>query len=93
MATKDITVIVNGSIFKCPTDWTVAEAEERIRSRYALHGGGIEKDGIAVRATDLISALTGTLTFAGCQPGMLPFISSGFLGFTVLQVVEIWPRS
>jgi hypothetical protein len=68
MATKDITVIVNGSIFKCPTDWTVAEAEERIRSRYALHGGGIEKDGIAVRATDLISSFAGTLTFAGGQP-------------------------
>jgi len=69
MATKDITVIVNGSIFKCPTDWTVEEARNEIRSRYALHGGGIEKDGIAVRATDLISALTGTLTFAGCQTG------------------------
>ncbi len=87
METKDITVIVNGAIFKCPIDWTVAEAREEIRSEYELHGGAIKQDGIAVRATYLISALTGTLTFVGGQPGTLPFIS--FVLFGVLNVIKI----
>ena len=55
------------------------KAERRIRSRFGLQHGGLEEDGIAAEETDLISALTGTLTFAGGQPGTLPFISSGFL--------------
>ncbi len=75
MATKEIRVIVNGAIFNCPIDWTVEEAEARIRSRYVLEGGGVEENGIPVLATAQISALAGALTFAGNQPGMLPFLS------------------
>jgi hypothetical protein len=64
METKDIDV--NGQVFPCPVRWTVALAEREIRSWYGFQGGGIYEDGIPVLGTELISSLTGTLTFVLC---------------------------
>ncbi len=61
MTTKDVTV--NGKVFPCPVNWSVEEAEKRIRSRYELQGGGIEHNNVPVQATNLISSFTGTLVF------------------------------
>ncbi len=66
MTTKDIAV--NGQVFPCPLSWTVEQAEERIRSRYFLQGGGIEEDGVPVLGTALIRDLAGALAFVGGQP-------------------------
>ena len=65
MPTKDINV--HGNVFPCPTDWTVEEAEARIRSSYGIQFGGIEHNGISVLGTSLISSFTGNLDFVGGQ--------------------------
>ena len=66
METKDINV--NGQVFRCPIEWTVEEAESKIRSRYGLQIGGIEEDGIPVLGTARIKDVAGPLTFVGGQP-------------------------
>eukprot|EP01040_Poterioochromonas_malhamensis_P014943 gene14943-16633_t len=49
-------VIAGHNDFPCPVGWTVAQAEERIRSRYGLINGGIDRNGEAMAATDTITA-------------------------------------
>ena len=61
-ATQDITV--NGSAFPCPVGWTVEAAELRIRSRYNLVGGGIDRNGVPLAASEVIGN-TGELSFVG----------------------------
>ena len=60
-------VHVNGQVFRCSVEWTVEQAETRIRSFYGLQNGGIVEDGDPVLGTQLISSLTGTLAFVGGQ--------------------------
>lgn len=63
METKGISV--NGDVFRCPLDWIVKEAEERIRSRFVLQGGRIEENGIPLKETDVIGNAIGSLAFVG----------------------------
>ena len=69
MAAKDITV--NGEVFPCPTDWTVDEAEPRIRSFYVLAGGGLRADGLPLLGTKRIGDTVGALSFVGGQQTQL----------------------
>ena len=57
-------IAVNGSAFPCPVGWTAADAEDRIRSRYNLVGGGIDRDGVPLAASEVIGN-TGVLSFVG----------------------------
>ena len=65
MATKDITV--NGEVFPCPNDWTVDQAETRIRSFYVLAGGGLREGGVPLLGTQRIGDTVGALSFVGGQ--------------------------
>jgi hypothetical protein len=53
MATKNITV--NGEVFRCPIDWTVDQAESKIRSAYLLAGyphiGYLQEGGVPLLGT------------------------------------------
>jgi hypothetical protein len=42
--------------FRCPVGWSAGEARTEIQARYLLTGGGIHRDGIPIRSTDLITA-------------------------------------
>ena len=50
--------------FPCPVGWTVEAARNEIRSRYNLVGGGIDRDGVPLAASEVIGN-TGVLTFVG----------------------------
>ena len=67
-------VAVNGNTFPCPVNWTVEAAEQRIRSRYNFVGGGIDRDGVPLAASEVIGN-TGLLTFVGgtSASGRYPF--------------------
>ena len=86
MITKDIAV--NGTVFHCPVVWTVDQAEARIRSGFALHGGFIQADGKIQLGSTFISNITGTLTFVGGQPVQIrgKFPSIAFIQFLILSV-------
>ncbi len=42
--------------FACPIAWTVEEARNEIRSMYGLINGGITRNGIVMRSSDLITS-------------------------------------
>ncbi len=75
--TKDINVA--GSNFRCPASWCVEDAENRIRSRFCLTGGGIDADGISLSAKDVIGNYdTCTLEFVdGVKLSQLGRFASG----------------
>lgn len=65
METKNIDV--NGEVFPCPIEWTVDQAEARIKSFYSFSRGGIRQNNVSVLGNWLIGSLTGNLVYVGGQ--------------------------
>lgn len=65
METKNIDV--NGEAFPCPIEWTVDQAEARIKSFYSFPRGGIRQNNVPVLGNLLIGSLTGNLVYVGGQ--------------------------
>ena len=66
MNSKKIEVEGKGT-FPCPDDWTVDQAEVKIRSGYHLEGGFLMEDGKPLLGNVLISTRAGALSFTRGQ--------------------------
>jgi hypothetical protein len=65
-APREIRVVVReGAVFRCRPDWTVDEAEVKIRAKYGLEVGGTEDQVRDLKGTDVIGNAVGDLTFVG----------------------------
>jgi hypothetical protein len=65
-APREIRVVVReGAVFRCRPDWTVDEAEAKIRAKYGLKFGGTEDQVGDLKGTDVIGNAVGDLTFVG----------------------------
>ena len=62
MATVEISV--GDKVFKCPDSWTVDEAKKEIRGEFLISGGGLKRDGIAMKSTDTLNS-GGSFSFVG----------------------------
>ncbi len=58
-------LVLNEANFECPKDWTVAEAEKSIRSRYELNGGCLEcpAHSLFAKPDEIIGDISGELFF------------------------------
>ena len=66
MHLKNIEVEGKGN-FSCPDDWTVDQAEGKIRTGFHLEGGFLMEDGAPLLGNVLISTRTGALSFTRGQ--------------------------
>ena len=56
-------VNVRGQNFPCRVEWTVDQAEGKIRTTFCLEGGRIDQDGLPVLGSVSIGSLSGDLVF------------------------------
>ncbi len=60
----NLNITVNEATFICRPDWTVDQAENKIRSRFGLQFGClVEGDGAALLGTKPISSAVGAISF------------------------------
>ena len=65
LATKDITVLVNGEVFRCPNDLTADQAVTSIRTFYGLQFGGLQAGGVLLLGSQRIESTVEALSFVG----------------------------
>ena len=64
MATVVVNITVGDKVFKCPASWTVEKVEKKIRVKFLIGGGGLERDGIAMDDEETLNG-GGSYSFVG----------------------------